>query len=184
MNKLSEEELSKLSREERYVYYDQLRKYEWSKLSWNKKKESIFSDYEFFISKRGVEGITLEESIEFALENEPNEKSNYVTPWVKQYYERLENEKFVYFWETSSPFSQWHKSKFTATTCLIQGVCLDKVKRQDVLQNQFPFDTQEYTSAEQFMMFHKAIIFLDINKAKEIMATNDVRKIKNLGRKN
>jgi ribA/ribD-fused uncharacterized protein len=183
MIKLSERELNNLSREERYAYYDQLRKNKWSKLTWEEKKVSIFSDYDFIINKRGIEYITIEESIEFALKNEPNEKSNFVTPLVKQYHKRLVNEKFTYFWETSSPFSQWHKSKFTATTCLIQGVCLDKVKRQDVLQNKFPFDIHEYSSAEQFMMYHKAIVFLDINTAEEIMATNDVRKIKNLGRK-
>lgn len=188
--KLNNEEVTRLSPEELREYLNEYRIYsqnlnnkQWEEKSWEEKKVSIFSDYEFFINKRGVEDITIEESIEFALNNEPNEKSNYVTPLVKQYNERLYNEKFTFFWETSSPFSQWYKSKFTATTCLIQGVYLNKVKRQDVLQNKFPFDIQEYSSAEQFMMYHKAIIFLDINSATEIMATNNVRKIKELGRK-
>ncbi|QLE03059.1 NADAR family protein [Galbibacter sp. BG1] len=91
-------------------------------------------------------------------------------------------EKFTFFWETTSPFSQWHKSKFTASTCLIQGVQMNKLKREYVLQNQFPSDVQEYSSAEQFMMYHKAIIFLDVESAKKIMSTNNVRKIKELGR--
>ncbi|MBK6264771.1 NADAR family protein [Marivirga sp. S37H4] len=183
MIKLTEEEIKNLSRQERYNYYEKLRNYEWSKLTWEEKKDSILSDYEFIINKRGIEYITLEESIEFALKNEPNERSNYVTPLVEQYFKRLENEKFTFFWETSSPFSQWHKSKFLASTCLIQGVCLDNLKRKDVLKDKFPLITQEYSSAEQFMMYHKAIVFLDINIAEEIMSTNDVRKIKNLGRK-
>jgi len=188
--KLNNEEVAGLSHDELREYLNEFRIYnqnlkidQWKGKSWEEKKVSIFSDYDFIINKRGIESITIEESIEFALKNDPNEKSNYVTPLVKQYHERLVNEKFTFFWETSSPFSQWHNSNFTATTCLIHGVCLDTVKRQDVLQNKFPFDFQEYTSAEQFMMFHKAIVFLDINTAEEIMATNTVRKIKNLGRK-
>ena len=100
MIKLSEE-LKNLSREDRYAYYDQLRKYKWSQFTWEEKKNSIFSDYEFIINKRGIEDITLEEQIEFALINEPNERSNYVTPLVKQYHKRLVNEKFTFFWETT-----------------------------------------------------------------------------------
>jgi ribA/ribD-fused uncharacterized protein len=59
---------------------------------------------------------------------------------------------------------------------------MNKVKREYVLQNHFPYPTQEYSSAEQFMMFHKAIIFLDIESAKNIMKIDNVRKIKQLGR--
>lgn len=40
-----------------------------------------------------------------------------------------------------------------------------------------------YTSVEQYMMSHKALLFDDIEIANEIMKTNDVSKIKNLGRK-
>lgn len=182
MKRLSIEEENNLSHLELIEYSDKLRDYEWSLLTWEEKKQSIFSGYEFAINKRGIEEITLEEQIEFALNNEPSEKANYVTSLVKHYHSIKGNEEFTFFWETTSPFSQWHKSKFTATTYLIQGVCMNKMEREDVLQNQFPYDVQEYSSAEQFMMYHKAIIFLDIDSAKKIMSTNDVRKIKELGR--
>lgn len=90
-----------------------------------------------------------------------------------------ESELFTYFWITKSPFSQWHKSIFSATTFIIEG---DAETKEKVLQNIFPLDVQEYSSAEQFMMYHKAMIFLDREIAYQIMQTDDVRKIKNLGR--
>ncbi|WP_220399477.1 NADAR family protein [Galbibacter sp. BG1] len=182
MIKLTEKQLRDLSRQERYNYYNDLRNYEWSLLTNEEKKQSILDDHENFINKRGVEGITLEEQIVFALKNELSAKSKYVTSLVKHYSSIKNIEKFTFFWETTSPFSQWHKSKFTASTCLIQGVQMNKLKREYVLQNQFPSDVQEYSSAEQFMMYHKAIIFLDVESAKKIMSTNNVRKIKELGR--
>lgn len=182
MKRLSIEEENNLSHIELIEYSNKLRDYEWSLLSWEEKRQSIFSDNEFVINKRGIEEITLEEQIEFALNNEPSDKSNYVTPLVKHYSSIKQNEKYTFFWETSSPYSQWYMSKFKATTCLIQGVCMNKSKREFVLQNHFPLDVQEYSSAEQFMMYHKAIIFLDIESAKKIMETSNVRKIKELGR--
>lgn len=88
------------------------------------------------------------------------------------------NELFLFFWITKSPFSQWHKSKFTATSFLVGN----KETREKAIQNLFPLDVQEYSSAEQFMMYHKAMIFLDREIALQIMKTDDVRKIKELGR--
>lgn len=88
------------------------------------------------------------------------------------------SELFTYFWITKSPFSQWHKSIFYATT-FISG---DAETKEKALQNRFPVDVQEYSSTEQFMMYHKAMIFLDREIACQIMQTDDVRKIKNLGR--
>jgi ribA/ribD-fused uncharacterized protein len=88
-------------------------------------------------------------------------------------------ELFTFFWVTKSPFSQWHKSNFSAST-FIYG---DSETKGKALQNQFPLDVQEYSSAEQFMMYHKAMIFLDREVARQIMQTDDVRKIKDLGRR-
>lgn len=88
------------------------------------------------------------------------------------------NEKFMFFWITKSPFSQWYKSKFKANT-FISG---DNESKTKALQNLFPIDEQEYSSSEQFMMYHKAMIFLDREIAQQIMQTDDVRKIKDLGR--
>lgn len=171
-----------MSRNERYEYYYKLDLFEWSLMTFEEKKESILGDYNFYINKRGIEGMTLEEQIEFALKNESSVKSNHVNQMFAIYNEIREKEEFIFFWETTSPFSQWYKSKFTATTCLIRGVCMNELKREFVLQNQFPFDVQEYSSAEQFMMYHKAIIFLDIESAKKVMRTNNVRMIKQIGR--
>lgn len=65
------------------------------------------------------------------------------------------NEEFVFFW--SGVFSQWHKSVF-----FVNGV--------------------KYTSAEQFMMAGKAKLFGDTATWQKIMATDDPRTIKKLGR--
>lgn len=183
MKRLTIEEENKLSQIELIEYYEKFRNYEWSKLTIEEKKESILSNYEFLIDKRGIEDITLEEQIEFALRNKPSEKANYVTSLVKHYYSIRKKEKFTFFWQTKSPFSQWHKTKFTASTCLNRAVSMNQVKREYVLQNVFPIDVQEYSSTEQFMMYHKAIVFLDIDSAQKIMMTDNVRKIKELGRK-
>ena len=46
----------------------------------------------------------------------------------------------------------------------------------------FSIDDVEYTSMEQYMMYQKAIRFQDISIAEEILATQDVARIKELGR--
>ena len=46
----------------------------------------------------------------------------------------------------------------------------------------FLIDDVEYTSMEQYMMYQKAIRFQDISIAEEILATQDVARIKELGR--
>lgn len=188
--KLTNEEVVRLSPKELTDYKNSFRIFNkkvqdksWLLKSWEEKKKLIFNEYKFLIKKRGIECITLEEQIEFALRNEPSEKSNYVTPMVNDYYFRLQNEKFTFFWGTNSPFSQSYKSIFKATTCLIEGISANEIKRMDLLMNRFPFDFQEYSSTGQFMMYHKAIIFLDFDNAKKIMSTNNVIAIKNLGRK-
>jgi ribA/ribD-fused uncharacterized protein len=66
-------------------------------------------------------------------------------------------ESYYYFWETKHPFSQWHKCSFE-----IEG--------------------RNFTSAEQYMMHGKAMLFQDINCANKILNTNDVREQKHLGR--
>ena len=187
--KLSDKEIEQLPRVERYAYYDKLRFLEldkWKQLSWNDKKKDIFSGYEFYIGRRGIEGINLEEIIEIAIKNNPNEHSSYISPIIKLYNDKiLVNENYTFFWETKSPFSQWYKSNFHATTLLIEGISygneIYKTKRQEILGD-FPFEVQEYSSAEQFMMYHKAMVFLDRETAKKIMSTNNVRTIKELGR--
>ncbi len=48
--------------------------------------------------------------------------------------------------------------------------------------SEFVWNEQEFTSMEQYMMYRKAILFEDTEVAQEIMKTNNVGKIKALGR--
>ncbi|ARO21437.1 GTP cyclohydrolase (plasmid) [Bacillus tropicus] len=67
-------------------------------------------------------------------------------------------EKFTFFWQNKSTFSQWHKSMF--------------------MEN-----GQVFTCAEQYMMYHKAMLMGDIKTAQLILdAGYDPRKHKELGR--
>ena len=66
-------------------------------------------------------------------------------------------EKFTFFWKSGSPFSQWHHSVFE-----VDGVT--------------------YTSAEQYMMHQKALMFNDTETAILIMNTDSPRDQKALGR--
>lgn len=54
------------------------------------------------------------------------------------------------------------------------------------LSNWFParfvIDGAEFSSAEQYMMYRKAVCFDDVSVATQIMGTNDVAVIKSLGR--
>lgn len=65
-------------------------------------------------------------------------------------------DKYVFFW--GGVFSQWAKSTF-----------------KDV-------NGEQFTSCEQYMMYKKAELFNDKDTAIKILATNDVKKIKQLGR--
>ncbi|MBU5353473.1 NADAR family protein [Paenibacillus barcinonensis] len=66
-------------------------------------------------------------------------------------------EKFTFFWHTASPFSQWHPADF-----IVNGL--------------------QYTSAEQYMMHQKALLFGDQKIAEQIMSTNSASVQKKLGR--
>ena len=46
----------------------------------------------------------------------------------------------------------------------------------------FVYRGTEFSSMEQFMMYHKAVVFSDENIAKQIMRISDVGRIKELGR--
>lgn len=62
--------------------------------------------------------------------------------------ERLKNEKFTFFWRSSSPFSQWHPAKFE-------------------------YKDKTFSSAEQFMMYCKAKLFNDEEIAQSILDLNN-----------
>lgn len=189
MKELTEFELSNLSREERYKYYDDLNAFKWRIKDFEEKDRDILSAQEMWANRRGIESMNLEEELNIILnqnsvaENYKTFGSNFVNRIIK-YQERIKKgETFTFFWVTKSPFSQWHKSNFTATTILNEGIGdLPNEKKNHILQNLFPFDVQEYSSAEQFMMYQKSMLFLDREIAQKIMQTDDVRKIKELGR--
>ena len=65
--------------------------------------------------------------------------------------------KFTFFYQTASPFSQWHKKKFN-----VNGVI--------------------FNCCEQFMMYCKAMLFDDKDTAQLIMNEKEPREHKKLGR--
>lgn len=89
---------------------------------------------------------------------------------------RTNKEKFTFFWETESPFSQWHKSIFEGPSSLF----INEEDRGKLLgHNRSAF---EFSSAEQFMMYHKALLFLNNDVAEKILKETNARRIKELGR--
>ncbi|GIZ46861.1 hypothetical protein CKM354_000997000 [Cercospora kikuchii] len=69
----------------------------------------------------------------------------------------------VFFWkptQTHGYLGQWHMSSFTD-----------------------PSNNQTFNCAEQYMMYHKAILFNDLDIALQIMQTNSPRQHKSLGAK-
>lgn len=69
----------------------------------------------------------------------------------------IETKDYVYFWQPPSVFSQWTPSRFTS-----EGVI--------------------YTSAEQYMMAEKARLFEDFATRAQILASDDPKRQKALGR--
>lgn len=76
---------------------------------------------------------------------------------ICMYQPNLLVETYYYFWATKHPFSQWHKCSFE-----IDGVT--------------------FNSAEQYMMYGKAMLFGDEITAKKILESKNVREQKQLGR--
>jgi len=69
-----------------------------------------------------------------------------------------EQRRFTFFWQSESPFSQWHPSEFT-----VEG--------------------KRFVCAEQFMMHGKAVLFGDLETARRILASKSPKTQKALGRK-
>jgi len=69
--------------------------------------------------------------------------------------------RYIFFWKVNEPngiYSQWYPSKFIE-------------------------DDVEFNTAEQYMMYYKAMLFDDTDIAKKILETNSPKDIKALGRK-
>lgn len=69
----------------------------------------------------------------------------------------MEMHKFTFFWQQSSPFSQWHLAKFT-----LAGYT--------------------YNCCEQYMMHQKALLFGDEDIAKKVMLALEPKNHKRFGR--
>jgi ribA/ribD-fused uncharacterized protein len=188
---LSNIELSKLTPDELRNYMNEYNQQicnkniiTWNKINWDEKTKLIYSGYHFFINRRGIESINLEEEIDFALKNLNTEKTKVTTLLAVHYNTILKNEKYTFFNDISSPFSQWYKSSFECTAFLIEGIGQGmeyEIKRKDILK-EFNYNNHKiFTSVEQFVMYHKAMIFLDRDSGKKILNTNDVFKINELG---
>ena len=66
--------------------------------------------------------------------------------------------RFTFFWQSESPFSQWHPSEF-----VVKG--------------------KRFVCAEQYMMYGKAVLFGDMEVARRILASKSPKTQKALGRK-
>ncbi|WP_343488162.1 NADAR family protein [Allomuricauda sp. d1] len=143
----------------------------------------ILGALSFYVGRRDVGSESKEELIDIALNNQISLERLSFLHWkdrnlIKSIRERDETQ-FTFFWETKSPFSQWYKSSFISSEQFFhQGI---NEHQKEYLKDSLPKEL-EFCSAEQFMMYHKAIIFLDREIAKDIMKTSNPRKIKELGR--
>jgi ribA/ribD-fused uncharacterized protein len=68
-----------------------------------------------------------------------------------------DDEIFEYFWETKSPYSQWHPSTFR-----LNGI--------------------EFPTAEHYMMYQKAMLFNDLKAAQQILIAKIPRDVKGIGK--
>ncbi|TKD65802.1 NADAR family protein [Flavobacterium sp. ASW18X] len=149
----------------------------------SEKDIEILNAQTFFVNRRDIGSESKEELIGDALnKNIPLEKLSYYN-WqdrelIKAIRERDETQ-FTFFWETKSPFSQWHKSLFKSSDVSFHKGIYEQQK--EYLKSSLPNEL-EFSSAEQFMMYHKAIIFLDREIADKILNTSNPRKLKELGR--
>ena len=110
----------------------------------NKKKLSkseILSSNKYYIAHRDGMDWNFEEK----LTNEVKQY-NYGGIIRKRIEKNKGVENFTFFWETESPFSQWHKSKFSGS--------IFSIVNKDLLPDEFVQEI-EFTSAEQFMMYNK-----------------------------
>ena len=151
----------------------------------NELDRSIVDAQGFFVGRRDVGYESKEEFIEDALNKDVPIENLRFSYWKKEEIDLLkairerDETQFTFFWETKSPFSQWHKSLFKSSDVSFHKGIYEQQK--EYLKSSLPNEL-EFSSAEQFMMYHKAIIFLDREIADNILNTSNPRKLKELGR--
>ncbi|KAG8860337.1 hypothetical protein FRB96_003986 [Tulasnella sp. 330] len=85
-----------------------------------------------------------------------------------------DNGAYLFFWKPSQDYgwaSQWHDEPFKGPSELVDQFNGKKVQQI------------EYPTAETFMMYHKAVLFNDIEIAKKILDTTNPKETKALGRR-
>ncbi len=150
----------------------------------NNQESKILGDLGFFVGRRDVGSESKEEFLEYAIDLETNldlitwfsAKDKELLSLIRQ--SKTEEKEFTFFWETKSPFSQWHKSEFIGTGIYHKGILPEQ---KEYIKNRIPKEVK-FSSAEQYMMYHKALIFLDWEISNAIIETSNPRKIKELGR--
>jgi ribA/ribD-fused uncharacterized protein len=144
----------------------------------------MLSDQKYFIGRRGIDFRTKEQLIDYAGKLKSLDEGGIrfyddnrkLIELVRRY--RKDEDGYHFFWETSSPFSQWHPANFSSSGSFHFG--MSSVQRE-WLKEKFS-DVLQFSSAEQYMMYHKAIVFFDFKSADKILECDDCRKIKKIGR--
>lgn len=145
-------------------------------------KKFTFEDFEnaYNQSNRADSGMTQEKDDQLTLEARLHEaKSGFESKSLEEREAQLlsypkqetSGEIFHFFWQTSSPFSQWHPAVFEASFA-----------NQKKPFNPADNAVHSFSSAEQYMMYAKAMLFLDRETAARILKTTSPREIKELGR--
>ena len=165
--KLSREELLKLSKEELIEYHN----------SWSKATKKTFPlpppiDYNSMTFDEAV----IEAGARCSMFANKMDQDPFYSVLKGLTKNRPEEEEFQFFWSSSSPFSQWYKVNFKAPI-FNGGHFISEWQKVH-----FGSSEIEFSSAEKYMMLSKAIICGDSLIAMKIMETDNVRKIKELGR--
>lgn len=84
---------------------------------------------------------------------------------------KRKEENFTFFWATKSPFSQWYKCDFMG----------ERIFRTPDYLEESEIEIS-FSSAEQFMMYHKCLLSLDFDAAQEVLQVKDPKKQKQIGR--
>lgn len=152
----------------------------------NKKMDlEILSAQSFFVGRRDISFYSKEEIIIDAInEKIPIEKFDFLSTKDRETITLIRESKkkeiqFSFFDETESPFSMWYKTTFTSSILFHQGVTQTQ---KQYLENTISSKELKFSSVGQFMMYHKAIIFLDRDVANCIMSTSNNQRIMKLGK--
>ena len=134
------------------------------------------------VSRRDVGSDSKEEQIDFALNKAVS--LDKLVFFVKENHNRIKSirerdeTQFTYIGNSTNPFSIEFKTTFTSSTYFFFGMAGDdKADLRNSFQEELTF-----SSAEQFVMYHKAILFFDRETASRIMQASSSLEFYELGR--